>query len=161
MEVRGSRQLVAAGTVLGIGLGGFIDGILLHQVLRWHHMVSSLVKPTTLSGLQTNILWDGIFHMSMWVVTAVGLGLLWGWARTTDRTWSTRVFIGLLLAGWGIFNVIDQLVFHLLIGAHHIREGVANYQLYDWSFFGFGVLLVAIGFSLAREMRQPTAAPSP
>jgi uncharacterized membrane protein len=23
---------------LGIGLGGFVDGIVLHQILQWHHM---------------------------------------------------------------------------------------------------------------------------
>jgi uncharacterized membrane protein len=27
--------LVGAGLVLGIGLGGFVDGILLHQLLQW------------------------------------------------------------------------------------------------------------------------------
>jgi hypothetical protein len=29
-----------AGVFLGLGLGGFFDGIVLHQVLQWHHMVS-------------------------------------------------------------------------------------------------------------------------
>ena len=27
--------------VLGIGLGGFLDGIVLHQILQWHHMLTS------------------------------------------------------------------------------------------------------------------------
>jgi uncharacterized membrane protein len=26
--------------LLGIGLGGFVDGIVLHQVLQWHHMLT-------------------------------------------------------------------------------------------------------------------------
>jgi uncharacterized membrane protein len=26
--------------LLGIGLGGFFDGIVLHQILQWHHMLS-------------------------------------------------------------------------------------------------------------------------
>ena len=29
------------GIVIGVGLGGFVDGILLHQILQWHHMLSS------------------------------------------------------------------------------------------------------------------------
>ena len=29
-----------AGIVLGIGLGGFFDGIVLHQILQWHHMLT-------------------------------------------------------------------------------------------------------------------------
>jgi uncharacterized membrane protein len=31
----------APGILLGIGLGGFVDGILLHQILQWHHMLTS------------------------------------------------------------------------------------------------------------------------
>ena len=29
----------SAGILFGLGLGGFFDGIVLHQ-LRWHHMLS-------------------------------------------------------------------------------------------------------------------------
>jgi uncharacterized membrane protein len=40
-----SRWGVGAGSVLlGLGLGGFFDGIVLHQILQWHHMLSA-VKP--------------------------------------------------------------------------------------------------------------------
>jgi uncharacterized membrane protein len=28
------------GFLMGIGLGGFIDGILLHQILQWDHMLT-------------------------------------------------------------------------------------------------------------------------
>jgi uncharacterized membrane protein len=34
-------QLRNAGILLGLGLGGFFDGIVLHQLLQWHHMLSS------------------------------------------------------------------------------------------------------------------------
>lgn len=27
----------AAGILFGLGLGGFFDGIVLHQILQWHH----------------------------------------------------------------------------------------------------------------------------
>ena len=37
---RGTRCLLLAGSVLGMALGGFFDGILLHQVLQWHHFLS-------------------------------------------------------------------------------------------------------------------------
>jgi uncharacterized membrane protein len=26
--------------IMGLGLGGFIDGIVLHQILQWHHMLT-------------------------------------------------------------------------------------------------------------------------
>jgi Predicted membrane protein (DUF2243) len=28
------------GILLGVGLGGFVDGIVLHQILQWHHMLT-------------------------------------------------------------------------------------------------------------------------
>ena len=57
----------APGILLGIGLGGFVDGIVLHQILQWHHMLTSEgdYPPTTVAGLETNTLWDGLFHASL------------------------------------------------------------------------------------------------
>ena len=37
--------LVSAGILFGLGLGGFFDGIVLHQVLQWHHMLTSAGYP--------------------------------------------------------------------------------------------------------------------
>ena len=70
------RPLLTAGYVLGFGLGGFFDGIVLHQLLQWHHLVSGIVPDDTLAGLELNTLWDGIFHMAMYAITAIGLVLL-------------------------------------------------------------------------------------
>jgi uncharacterized membrane protein len=28
------------GLLLGLGLGGFIDGIVMHQILQWHHLLT-------------------------------------------------------------------------------------------------------------------------
>ena len=36
---------VSAGVLFGLGLGGFFDGIVLHQVLQWHHMLTSAGYP--------------------------------------------------------------------------------------------------------------------
>jgi uncharacterized membrane protein len=35
------RSPLSVGVLFGLGLGGFFDGIVLHQVLQWHHMLSS------------------------------------------------------------------------------------------------------------------------
>ena len=61
--------------LLGIGLGGFVDGIVLHQILQWHHMLTSegSYPPDTVAGLETNTLWDGLFHASTWVAVTIGL----------------------------------------------------------------------------------------
>ncbi|MGE0759070.1 MAG: DUF2243 domain-containing protein, partial [Pirellulaceae bacterium] len=35
------RPLISAGTLVGIGMGGFVDGILFHQLLQSHNMLSA------------------------------------------------------------------------------------------------------------------------
>ena len=43
---------VSAGILFGLGLGGFFDGIILHQVLRWHHMLSSWYPVNTIENFE-------------------------------------------------------------------------------------------------------------
>ena len=140
---------VAAGLVLGFGLGMFIDGIVLHQLLQWHHLVAEYESTDNLTGLEENTFWDGVFHASAWVVTLIGAILLWR-SRGTPARLPGRAFAGLLLIGWGAFHVVDQVVFHLILEAHHIRM-VDDYELYDWSFFAIGLLFAAVGWLLIRR----------
>src|SRR5687768_12244545 len=63
MTPRRLAPLLVASLVLGVGLGGFIDGIVLHQLLQWHSMLSSVVPPTDLPAAKYNMMWDGAFHM--------------------------------------------------------------------------------------------------
>ena len=149
---RRSRLGVVAPVVLGIGLGAFVDGIVLQQLLQWHHLVSSRETDATLAGLETNTFWDGVFHAAAWLVTAVGLVLLVASHRLGARPRS-RTLVGLALVGWGLFNMADQLVFHLALGAHHIRE-TDDYAVYDWSFFALGVALMAAGGLIARDRSE-------
>jgi uncharacterized membrane protein len=57
-------------TVLGVALGGFFDGILLHQILQWHHLLSLVPG---FADMRLQILWDGYFHALMYFVAAAGL----------------------------------------------------------------------------------------
>ena len=64
---------VAAGILLGLGLGGFFDGIILHQVLQWHHMLTSAgYPPDSVQNLEVNTLWDGFFHLSTYIFVLLG-----------------------------------------------------------------------------------------
>jgi uncharacterized membrane protein len=148
----------APGILLGIGLGGFADGIVLHQILQWHHMLSSEGShpTTTVAGLETNTLWDGIFHGATWVAVAIGLWILW--RRTTEWRWaiSGRAFIGWLLVGWGLFNLAEGLVDHHILGIHHVRE-TGNQTTRDLAFLAFGALLVIAGWALAGSQRSLSA----
>ena len=149
----------APGILLGIGLGGFVDGILLHQILQWHHMLTSegSYPKTTVAGLETNTLWDGLFHAATWITVAAGIYILW--RRTTDWRWaiSGRAFVGWLLVGWGLFNLVEGVVDHHILTIHHVREG-SNETAWDLAFLAFGALLVIGGWLLARsELLGPRA----
>ncbi len=140
--------------LLGLGLGGFVDGIVLHQILQWHHMLSSTDEGSlgTLAGLRANTLADGVFHASTWLLTAIGVWLLWRDA-TLHRVPSGRKFLGGLILGWGLFNIVDEIVFHALLDLHHIREG-PDEMLYDMVFLAIGISQVAIGRTLMRERAE-------
>ena len=143
----------APGVLLGIGLGGFVDGIVLHQILQWHHMLSSEgdSPPTTVAGLETNTLWDGLFHAFTWAAVAGGIWILW--RRTTERRWafSGRAFVGWMLVGWGLFNLVEGIVDHQLLGIHHVRDDLGGPLSWDVGFLVFGALLVLVGYLLARS----------
>jgi uncharacterized membrane protein len=131
--------------VIGVGAGGLLDGFVLHQLLQWHHLWSRKTNDETVQGLKDNTLADGIFHTATLGVLLVGIALLVG------RRVEARPLLGLALVGWGVFNVVDQLVFHLAIGAHHIRMRVDNPEVYDWAFAAMGVVLIAVGWAVARS----------
>jgi uncharacterized membrane protein len=150
------------GILLGIGLGGFIDGIVLHQILQWHHMLTSegSYPKTTVAGLETNTLWDGLFHAATWVAVAAGIYILW--RRTTGWRWaiSGRAFAGWLLIGWGLFNLVEGVVDHHVLGIHHVREGAGHQTAYDLGFLAFGALLLIGGWLLARSAEARFAKPT-
>lgn len=135
-----------AGTVLGIGLGGFVDGIVLHQILQIHAMLSARVPTDTVPGMRANMLADGAFHAFAWATTVAGIVLLWRALayRRAARLPSARAFLGGMLAGWGWFNLVEGLVSHHLLGLHHVIERI-GLSAWDWLFLASGLALIAIG----------------
>lgn len=150
------------GVLLGIGLGGFLDGILLHQLLQWHHMLSSsgrdrlgldVYDPATVPGLQMNTVWDGIFHTTTWLCTLAGLGILYARvSRERRAVWGSRVLWGWVLFGWGLFNLVEGTVNHHLLGIHHVRSG-PNELAWDLGFLALGAALTSIGWGMTRRAR--------
>jgi uncharacterized membrane protein len=156
-EVRRRPPSRAGGLLLGLGLGGFVDGIVLHQVLQWHHMATGLdgYPMTTVAGLEANTLLDGFFHVATWLFVVAGstaLVLAWRQGRLAP-TWGFH--LGLVLAGWGIFNVVEGLVDHQILGLHHVRDDLGGPLSWDIGFLVLGVVLVAGGWAWhQRGMRR-------
>jgi uncharacterized membrane protein len=141
---------------MGLGLGGFIDGIVLHQVLQWHHLLTGTGEhpSDTVAGLETNTLADGFFHLATWVLVAIAVLL-------TVRAWQRRELappwrghIGMMLAGWGVFNVVEGLVNHHLLGIHHVRDDLGAPIGWDIGFLVLGAALIAGGLALAAAPRR-------
>jgi uncharacterized membrane protein len=151
---RETRPLVTAGTVLGIGLGGFFDGILFHQLLQTHNMLTGWVPKTTISNVEINMFWDGLFHAFTWITTVAGVVLLFRAGERRDAAWSRSVLVGGVLFGWGIFNVVEGTIDHHLLQVHHVVE-TAGLSAWDWAFLASGVLLSALGWSLLRARDRP------
>jgi uncharacterized membrane protein len=155
-----NRRFNAAGIILGLGLGGFFDGIVLHQVLQWHHMLTSAgFPPNSVENMRINVLWDGLFHALTYLLTVVGLFLLWRAFAAGERPRSLATLVGLLLIGWGLFNVIEGVLNHYLLGIHHVRDdllaGGAAQQLWDIGFLLWGITMVAVGWVLAFLRPRP------
>ena len=146
------RPLIAAGTALGIGMGGFVDGILFHQILQLHNMLSAVRPPNTLINVEINMFWDGLFHAFTWIMTAVGLALLWRAVKRTNAPLSTRTFVGSLSLGWGLFNLVEGVIDHHLLGIHHVVER-PDHLLFDLAFLASGALLIALGTRLTASAR--------
>ncbi|MCK8678707.1 MULTISPECIES: DUF2243 domain-containing protein [Streptomyces] len=157
-----ARGLRLPGIVLGVGLGGFVDGILLHQLLQWHHMLTSTdtdrigvryYPADTVAGLEMNTVWDGIFHTVCWLAVLTGLAVLY--ARVTHhrrRVWTSPALWGWVLVGWGLFNLVEGVLDHHVLGIHHVYAG--ERQLWwDLGFLLLGAVLVAAGWTLQRRGR--------
>ncbi len=156
-------SITTAGVVLGLGLGGFFDGIVLHQILQWHHMLTANRPPTTVENLELNTLWDGLFHTATYIFTLAGLLLLWRAVRAARSLPPARTLVGALLMGWGAFNLVEGIVDHHLLGIHHVLDslppGPTRLAL-DLAFLALGAALLLIGRNLARQELATAASPS-
>lgn len=144
---------IAAGIILGMGLAGFFDGIVLHQILQWHHMITSIRPGNSVADLEANTFWDGVFHVGASLLTITGLLLLWRAYRHKNLPNSPKLLLGAVLVGAGSFDVIEGLIDHQLLGIHHVKYG--PHQLaWDLGFLALGALLAAIGWALLTSGKQ-------
>lgn len=145
---------------MGIGLGGFLDGIVLHQILQWHHILTAegCCPASTLGGLEDNTLADGFFHVATWLaVTAGTVAAVYAWQQgRLAPPW--RAHLGGLLLGWGAFNLVEGLIDHHRLGIHHVRDDLGAPLGWDLAFLAFGALLALAGSAMIRSARTVGAA---
>jgi uncharacterized membrane protein len=141
------RRWIWAGATLGFGLGGFFDGILLHQILQWHHLLSLVPG---IADIRMQVMWDGIFHALMYVIAVWGLVALWRAQRGTGVV-SGGVIAGALLVGFGAWNVVDILLAHWIVGIHRVKLDSPNPLAWDVGWLVvFGLAPLLIGWRMIR-----------
>lgn len=146
--------------LLGVGLGGFVDGIVLHQLLQWHHMLSADHSPTTREGLSLNVVADGVFHVGAWALVVVAALLTYRqWNRgLTALPWLEQ--LGLVVMGWGVFNLVEGLVNHHLLGVHHVRDDLGAPLVWDLGFLLVSALLTLVGAGMVRKGARAEGPPT-
>ncbi|SES33035.1 DUF2243 domain-containing protein [Lentzea albida] len=139
------RRVDRAALVLGLGVGGFVDGIVIHQLLGWHHMLSGWYP---LDDVHLMMVGDGLFHLFCLLLVLAGIAML-----NRRPPLRTAVLAGGMLTGWGVFNLVEGVVDHHLLGLHHVRHG-ADELIYDIAFLVVGVVLVVAGVLMSRSVRS-------
>jgi uncharacterized membrane protein len=139
-------RLRLSGYALGFALGGFFDGILLHQILQWHHLLSGL-QGKTFSDLRLQILADGLFHALMYVIAVAGFWLLWRARREFAEDGGAPSLLAASFIGFGTWHIVDGILSHWILGLHRIKMDSESPLIFDlvW-FFGFGLLPLLLGF---------------
>jgi uncharacterized membrane protein len=135
-----------------------------NQVLQWHHMLTSAgYPPGSVHNLEVNTRWDGFFHLSMYLCVVLGLCILWRAAHRTHGRWSGKLLVGTLLMGFGLFNLVEGIIDHQILGLHHVNETVppAQWLAWDMGCLVWGALMLLGGWQLLWAGRQETRKPRP
>lgn len=152
-----ASAVVRAGVVLGIGLGAFFDGIVLHQLLQWHHLLSSHPDPGVATDLRLNVRWDGVFHAVAYAFTVAGVALLWRASRLDAGRVAGHTLTGAVLVGWGLFNLVEGVVDHHLLGVHHVwPAGPGGVVVWDAAFLAWGAAMAGVGYLVIRRGAPPS-----
>ena len=144
-------SLITASMVLGIGIGGFIDGIVFHQILQWHEMLSNVIPSTNYIGKSINMFWDGIFHAFCLIIVITGIILLWKIMQKRIVVTSGKFLMGGILSGWALFNIIEGIINHHLLQLHNVMEFSYNPHVGNWIFLGISIILLVVGYIFIRS----------
>ena len=136
-----NARSIWSGVLVGIGVAGFVDETIFHQLLHWHHFYD---KSTPSAGLVA----DGLFHAVSWFCVVGGLFLLAD-LRRRGTLWGSRWGAGMLF-GLGGFQLYDGTIQHKLMRLHQIRYHVTIWP-YDVAWNASAVIALVVGFVLYRR----------
>lgn len=118
------------GLLLGIAFGGFFDGIVLHQILQWHHLFSGL-SGGRWGDLRVQLLADGLFHLLMYLLAACALMLLVRGRHSLSMPGARDTLLVVFVTGFALWHLLDAVLSHWLLGIHRIRMDSAQPLAWD------------------------------
>lgn len=145
MPLSPNRSLLRIGLILGVGIVGTLDEVVLHQLLQWHNFYVHATQHWRLIS-------DGLFHLFSSACLIWGAVLLWE-HRSLLRAGDGRALAAGVLFGMGGFNLYDGIVQHKILQLHPVREHVANILPYDLAFNGMAVVLLVSGYLMWTSVR--------
>jgi uncharacterized membrane protein len=116
-------------------------------------MLSAIRPKDSVANMEINMFWDGLFHLLTWIMTAIGVWLLWKAGTRRDVPWSGKTFIGALFLGWGLFNLVEGIIDHHILGIHHVVERL-GVSAFDYAFLLSGVVMIVGGIMAIRSARN-------
>lgn len=146
------KPLGLAGILIGIGMGGFVDGVVFHQILQIHNMLSNRLFPDTVVNAEINMFWDGLFHAFCWIITALGIAQTWRVAKRGESPLITKFYVGSMALGWGLFNLIEGVIDHHILKVHHVvQRAEGTEQLFwDLAFLASGIVLIGVAIYMRK-----------
>lgn len=150
VEVPSPAPFITTAVILGVALGGFIDGIVFHQILQWHQMLSHRIPPVSSDAKSINMFWDGLFHACMFILLLIGIARLH--LHRNDRLVAANtMLVGGALVGWGMFNVLEGIMDHHILKLHIVREVSANHSLWNYGFLIVSIVMASAGYYLIQR----------
>ncbi|ALU40003.1 hypothetical protein AS188_09895 [Kocuria flava] len=138
------RRTVLSGVLFGCGIAAsLIDLFVFHLLLQWHHFYDLSTTAVALAA-------DGLFHAAGWFLTVWGLFLLADARRRAEVRWAR--WGGAVLAGVGLFQLVDGVVLHKVLRIHQIRYDV-DLLVYDATWIGSAALALLAGLAVLRATR--------
>jgi len=161
-----------AAALVGAGLAAIAEHVVFCQLLRWHGLLTARLGmpgavPQRLVSLDPALLEaavlepaearaQGVFLAVAWLAVATGSVLLWRASSRAAAPATPAAFGGAMVAGWGAYQFIEGLLLHVVLGLHHVKEGVTPW-LADGLYVVAGAMLAGIGWEFCRSRGAPPA----
>lgn len=121
-----------------------LDGVIVRETLGWHRPASDGVT-------------SGAVGLLAWVGVLVALALLWRARSRFAALGSAKILYGSGFLGAGFYALVEALLFHQLLGWHHVSP--TGDAAWDALPLAVGAILVPLGLqAVARGTRQDALA---